>query len=464
MRTYDVVIVGGGVVGCAIARRLSLTRATVALLEAASDVGEGASKGNSGIASCGAETTPGTLESQLILGSADAWEALCAALDTPFERIGGLNVALTAEEEERLPAMLAEAKANGVPAEIVSGADARRLEPLLTPAARAALHVPGDGIIDPIRLTIGYAELAARNNAEILRATRVTGARREGDRLTVLETTAGPVGARWVVNAAGVEADTVAAFAGGAALSSWPRHGQAWLLDRELGRHFRKIVGGIPDEVTRGVYVTPTTNRSVLVGPTARNHEDRDDRRTDGETLDAIMERGRRLVPSIAREHAIKVFAANRPAGDPVYRVERDATVANLVHAAAIRSTGVSSSPAVAEHVRALLHDAGAPVGEDRPDAILAIQPLPRLLGHTRPEELVALDPRYGQVICACEQVTAAEIAAAFAMRVPPRTLDAVRKRTRATGGRCQGAYCQAGVSLLCSAYGGLRPEDVWPA
>ena len=464
MRTYDVVIVGGGVVGCAIARRLSLTRATVALLEAASDVGEGASKGNSGIATCGAETTPGTLESELILASAHGWEALCAALDTPFERIGTLSLALTADEEARLPHMLAEAKANGVAAEIVSGAEARRLEPLVTPDVRAALHVPGDGIIDPIRLTVGYAELAARNGADIRRSTRVTGAQRDGDRVTVLDTTAGPVGARFVVNAAGVEADTVAALAGGAELSSWPRHGQAWLLDRELGRHFAKSVGGIPDEVTRGVYVTPTTNRSVLVGPTARNHDDRDDRRTDAETLDAIMERGRRLVPSIAPERAIKVFAANRPAGDPVYRVERDATIANLVHAAAIRSTGVSSSPAVAELVRALLEEAGAPVGEDRPDATLALLPLPRLLGHPHPEALVAVDPRYGQVICACEQVTAAEIAAAFAMRVPPRTLDAVRKRTRATGGRCQGAFCQAGVSFLCSAYGGIRPEEVWPA
>jgi glycerol-3-phosphate dehydrogenase len=464
MRTYDVVIVGGGVIGCAIARRLSLTRATVALLEAASDVGEGASKGNSGIATCGAETAPGTLESQLILASADGWEALCAALDTPFERIGTLSLALTAEEEARLPAMLAEARENGVAAEIVPGPEARRLEPLVTPDVRAALHVPGDGIIDPIRLTIGYAELAARNDATILRSTQVTGFARDGERLTRVETTAGPVGARFVVNAAGVEADTVAGLAGGAALQSWPRLGQAWLLDRELGRQFAKVVGGIPDEVTRGVYVTPTTNRSVLVGPTALNHEDRDDRRTDAETLDGIMERGRRLVPAISPDRAIKVFAANRPAGDPVYRVERDATVANLVHAAAIRSTGVSSSPAVAELVRDLLEEAGAPVDGDRPDATLALVPMPRLLGHPQPEKLFALDPRYGQVICACEQVTAAEIAGAFAMRVPPRTLDAVRKRTRATGGRCQGAFCMAGVSFLCSAYGGLRPGELWPS
>src|SRR4051794_21728869 len=182
MRTFDVVVVGGGVVGCAVARRLSLTRATVAVVEAATDVGEGASKGNSGIATCGAETTPGTRESELILASADAWEALCASLDTPFERIGTLSLALTSEEEERLPHLLAEARANGVQAEIVSGAAARRLEPLITPATRAALHVPGDGIIDPIRLTLGYAELAARNGATILRGTRVTAFRREGDR------------------------------------------------------------------------------------------------------------------------------------------------------------------------------------------------------------------------------------------------------------------------------------------
>ena len=248
----------------------------------------------------------------------------------------------------------------------MSGAAARRLEPLITPATRAALHVPGDGIIDPIRLTVGYAELAARNGATILRDTRVTGFRREGDRITVVETTREPLGARFVVNAAGVEADRVSALAGGADFTGWPRLGQAWLLDRELGRQFSKIVGGIPDEVTRGVYVTPTTNRSVLVGPTALNHEDRDDRRTDAETLDWIMERGRRLVPAIAPERAIKVFAANRPAGDPVYRVERDEHVTNLVQAAAIRSTGVSSSPAVAELVRDLLAEAGAPVGDDR--------------------------------------------------------------------------------------------------
>jgi len=208
----------------------------------------------------------------------------------------------------------------------------------------------------------------------------------------------------------------------------------------------------------------PTTNRSLLLGPTAVDHEDRGDRAVDAGTLEQVLAAAQRLVPAVRREYAIKTFAANRPASDPVYRVARDTRVENLVHAAGIRSTGVSSSPAVAEMVRGLLEELGMPVGEERPDALTGLEPLPRLLGHPRPQELIARDERYGQVICACEQVTAAEIAAAHEMRVPPVSLEGVRKRTRATGGRCQGAYCQAGVSFLCSAYGGLRPEDVWPA
>ncbi|HUZ83739.1 MAG TPA: (2Fe-2S)-binding protein, partial [Gaiellales bacterium] len=163
----------------------------------------------------------------------------------------------------------------------------------------------------------------------------------------------------------------------------------------------------------------------------------------------------------VRRELAIKTFAANRPAGDPVYRVEGDRDCANLVHAAAIRSTGVSSSPATAERVHEILAAMGAPVLDERPGAESALEPLPRLLGHPRPEELFAIDRLYGQVVCACEQVTAAEIAAAHATRLPPRSLDALRKRTRAGGGRCQGAVCTAGLSFLHSLHTGRRPEQI---
>ena len=168
-----------------------------------------------------------------------------------------------------------------------------------------------------------------------------------------------------------------------------------------------------------------------------------------------------RWCPACRREHAIKTFAANRPASDPVYRVGRDSTVENLVHAAGIRSTGVSSSPAMAELVRSLVAELVPEAGEDRPDAVRELEPLPRLLWNDSPEGLLDLDPRYGQVICACEQVTAAEIAAAYGAALPPRSLEGLRKRTRAMGGRCQGALCLSGCSFMHSLHTGDAPARI---
>jgi glycerol-3-phosphate dehydrogenase len=457
----DVVVIGGGVVGCAVAWRLSSTGARVTLVEAAHDLCEGASKGNTGIATSGGDCHPGTLELELVRRSSPGWEALCTRLDTPFHRIGTLAVALTEDDERRLPELLRDAHDCGAAAEIVTGDQARALEPLVSDEARAALHFPDDGIIDSIRLTIGYAELAARNGVEVLRGAPVHSIERDGDRIVAVTAGDRRIATRSVVNAAGVEADTISGLAGGETFRTWPRQGQYWLLDRELGGRFRKVVGGVPTPVTRGIYCVPTTNRSLLLGPTAVDHEDRTDRAVDTETLDHVFDAAQRLVPSIGREHAIKTFASNRPASEPTYRIAVDAEVTNLVHAAGIRSTGVSSSPAVAEMVRGLLEGLGLPVGEQRPDAVTQLEPLPRLLGHASPEQLFARDPRYGQVVCACEQVTAAEIAAVHGMAVPPTSLEGVRKRTRATGGRCQGSFCLAGVSFLHSLHAGRRPQQI---
>ena len=454
MRDYDVVIVGGGVVGCAIARRLSFTTARVALVEAAGDVGEGASKGNTGIATCGADCPPGSHEAELVTRSSPGWEALCVSLDTPFRRIGSLAVARTAEEEARLDELRAGARANRCEAEIATGERARALEPMLTRSARAALHVPGDGIVDPLRLTIGCAELAARNGVEVHLDAPVTGFRMRGERITHVETPGGVIAAGCVVNAAGIEADTVSRLAGGEPFTTWPRQGQYWLLDREVGSRFRAIVGGVPGAESRGVYCVPTTHGSLLLGPTARDGTDRRDRATDAASLDGVFEAARRLVPELDRRWALKTFAANRPASEPGYRIGIDRNRANLVHAAGIRSTGVSSSPAIAELVHETLAAAGAPVQDERPGAATALEAVPRLFGHRDPAALFAGDPAYGDVVCPCEQVTAAEIAAALRMRVAPRSVDGVRKRTHAAAGRCQGAMCLGRIAGLIEAHG----------
>ena len=454
MREYDVVIVGGGVVGCAIARRLSFTTARIALVEAADDVCEGASKGNTGIATCGADCPPGSLEAELVRRSSPGWEALCASLDTPFRRIGGLAVALTAGQEDALRDLHRDARANGCHAEIVSGERARAIEPMLAAGARAALHVPADGIVDPLRLTIGYAELAARNGVDVHLESPVTGFLADGDRLTHVETPRGTLAAGFVVNAAGIEADTISRLAGGEPFTTWPRQGQYWLLDREVGSRFRAVVRGMPSPAGRGVYCVPTPHGSLLLGPTARDSTDRADRAVDAESLAGILAAARGLVPSLDRGQAIKTFAANRPACDPEYRIGADRNRANLVHAAGIRSTGVSSSPAVAELVHEALARAGAPVLDERRGAVPALEPVPRLFGHPDPAALFALDRGYGDVACPCEQVTAAEVAAALGMRIAARTVAGVRKRTHAAAGRCQGATCLGALTRLLDAGG----------
>lgn len=457
---FDVAVIGGGVVGTAVAMRLSKTTARVVLLEAADDLAEGASKGNSGIAECGYDTTPGSLETRLIRESSPRWEDIAHRLDVPFKRLGSLSVALTDEEGARLPHLLEVAEVNGVAAEIVSAEEARRLEPLVSPDCRGALYLPEEGIIDPLRLTFGYAELAALNGATFFLSSPALAFEKSHGQLDAIITPHARIHARFVVNASGVQADGISALAGGEAFTMWPRKGQFWILDREFGSRLRHIVVAVPTPKTRGVLVVPTTHGSVLLGPTAEDLEDRFDRATVPDTLERVFEKAKALVPSVSLDFAIKTFAGVRPASDPVYRIKRDPNVKNLVHAAAIRSTGVSSSPAVADTVLDLLREAGLRA-DNRSDAITSIPRVPRLLFEEEPERLGELDRRYRQVVCVCEQVTAAEIVAALTARVPARSIEGVRKRTRATGGRCQGAVCMAGVSFLCSLQLNLPPEQI---
>ena len=261
------------------------------------------------------------------------------------------------------------------------------------------------------------------------------------------------------MNAAGLAAGALAGPAGGATFRTWPRQGQYLLPDRWFGEAMRAVVGGVPTPHTRGVYVVPTTNGSCLLGPTARDHDDPHDRAVDAPTLEDVWARCAALVPSIPRDAIIKTYAANRPAADRVYRVEADPDVPGLIHAAATfhRDLVVASRRGARPRPPRRRRRAGrAPAG-----ALDRLEPLPRLLHHPEPARLAARDPRYGQVVCACEHVSAAEIAAAFRLALPPASIDGVRRRTRATGGRCQGALCLAGTSFLLSVHGGIAPEAV---
>jgi glycerol-3-phosphate dehydrogenase len=455
---FDVVIVGGGVLGTAAAARLAQTTARVALVEAHSDIAAGASKGNAGIVT--AYYAPeGTLESRLLLDSLYRWEDICERLDVPFRRCGVLTVALDAEQEAALEPLAAQQRAVGLQPRILTAAQARELEPLITERVRAALFLPEEGIIDPFRLTWGYAELAAANGAEVRLSHPVTGIVSEADGTLTVRTARGSLRARQLVNAAGLGANAVSVLAGGESFHDWPRKGQYWVLDRSFGARMQTVVVPVPGAITRGVQVVPTTNGSALLGPDAADHEDPLDVAVEHESLAALAATTAELIPSLTTELAIKTYAANRPAGDEPVRVRRDVRQPRMVHAYN-RSTGVSCSPATAERVLELLREAGLSCKE-RDDAVVRLPTVPRLLFASDPVSLVHADPRYCQVVCACEQVTAAELAAAVGGRVPARSIEGVRMRTRATGGRCQGAYCLAGVTLACALAAGVGPAGV---
>jgi glycerol-3-phosphate dehydrogenase len=454
----DVVVIGAGVLGCAIAARLARTTASVVVLEGAGDVAEGASKGNAGVAPS-YYARPGTLEADLIAASYRRWPALTRQLDVPYRQLGGIITALNEEQADGLAEILAEARGVGAAAEILDGDAVRRLEPLVTPDAISGVWLAEEGVIDPMRLTVGYAELAARNGAKFRFWSQVTGIERDGARAVLVRTPRVRVGARFIVNASGVRLGEVSALAGGEVFHMWPRKGEYWVLDREFGSRLQRIVFAAPSQESKGLHVVPTSDGTALLGPSADEIESPDDKATHEEVLASVFERARRLVPSVSLDFAIKAYAANRPASDDKVIARVDANVHNLVHVAN-RSSGVGASPGTADHVLGLLRIAGLDAGE-RPNAEDSIPTIPRLHGYPEPSALAATDPRYGQVVCVCEQVSAAEIAAALSSTIPARSIDGVRKRTRATYGRCQGAICAAGVAFMCSLATGEPPERV---
>lgn len=459
--TYDILIIGGGVFGTAIAERLSRTTASVCLVEKQGDVAEGASKGNAGVTSS-YFSAPGTLDARLVSASAPRWEDVCRRLNVPFQRIGSLVAALDDDEVAVLHTINEEALACGARAELVSGERARSMEPLLSPHCQAALYVPDDGVIDPMRLTCAFAELAATNGCTIKLNTPIIGFEKSDGQLHAAVTPFGKIRARHFINAAGLHADTVSHLAGGDRFRMWPRKGQYWILDRAFGARLNHVVNAvpsIPEGISKGIHVILTSRGSVLVGPTADDEDDRYDTATDGETLTYAFERAKRLVPSISLNYAIKSYSGLRPACDTPFFVCRDERVPNLIHSVS-RSIGVSSSLGVADYVCDLLRESGLHL-EDTPDAADSLPGLLNLRHCEHPEELTDVEDGSKTVICVCEQVTAAEIEAALTCRVPARSIDGVWKRTGATGGRCQGSLCLTGVTFLCSAHMNCPPDRV---
>jgi glycerol-3-phosphate dehydrogenase len=445
---HDVAVIGGGVVGTAIARELSRFALRVILLEAGPDVGAGTSKANTALLHTGFDAKPGTIEARLVRRGFELLGAYAERVGIAVERTGALLVAWEDEQLAALPGIAAVARENGHDdLREVAADELYAREPSLGPGARGALEVPGESIVDPFTPAIAFATEAVMAGCELRRDAPVTRLARRGDGWDV---TAGgdTIRARFVVNAAGLRSDEVHRLAGFGGFTVTPRRGELIVFDKLARPLVSHVLLAVPTATTKGVLVAPTVFGNVMVGPTA---DDIDDKTATGSTavgLARLRGEAARIVPALAAHEVTAVYAGLRAATEHVdYRLEIDADAAYAC-AGGIRSTGLSASMAIAEHVREGLAAAGLELAPRPEDELPALR-MPNLgeafpRPYRRPER-----PDHREIVCFCERVSRGEVADAMRSPVAPADLDGLRRRTRVLMGRCQGFFCGAELAAM---------------
>ncbi|HWO70117.1 MAG TPA: NAD(P)/FAD-dependent oxidoreductase [Actinomycetota bacterium] len=459
---YDVAVIGAGVVGAAVARELCRYELRIAILEGADDVGTGTSKANTAIWHTGFDAQPGSLEAALLRRSHPLLERYAAEAGVPFEKTGALLVAWNEDELALLPEVETRARANGyLRTRRLSAQELARREPHLGPGARGAIEVPDEGILCPFTTPLALASEAVLNGASLFLRAPVQAARREGA-LHVLTTPRGDLAAAWVVNAAGLHADEVDRLFGHETFTIVPRRGELIVFDKLARRLLSHVILPVPTQRTKGVLVAPTVFGNVLLGPTAEDVDDKTATATTAAGIARLLEAGRRILPPLLDEEVTATYAGLRAATEirdyriEVYPGERYACVGG------IRSTGLSACLGIAEHVRERLEDAGLALRLKRSFRPVRMPPVGE--SARRPHEddaAIAADPDHGRIVCHCERVSRAEILAACRAPIPARSLDGLRRRTRALFGRCQGFFCAEEVTRLLVEASGTAPATL---
>jgi glycerol-3-phosphate dehydrogenase len=446
----DVLIVGGGVVGCAIARELSLFDLRVTLLEAGPDVGAGTSKANTALLHTGFDAKPGTLESELVVRGYRLLADYAARVGIPVERTGALLVAWDEQQMAELPGIVERSRANGYDAVGEVGVEELyRREPHLGPGALGGLEVVDEGLICPFTTPLAFATEAVLAGCELRRGAAVSAIeRQDGGGFRVL---AGgdEWRARFLVNAAGLRSDEIDRMLGHERFTITPRRGELIVFDKLSRPLVSHIILAVPTKVTKGVLIAPTVFGNVMLGPTAEDVERKDDTSSTAAGLAYLRSEGRRIMPELLEHEVTAVYVGLRAATEHAdYQVSIDGGYACV---GGIRSTGLSASMAIAEHVRDQLGAAGlalAPREAPAPDLRM-----PNLGERSRRPyqdgKLIGRDPDYGRIVCFCERVTRGEICDALESPLPAVDLDGLLRRTRAHMGRCQGFFCGAELAAL---------------
>jgi glycerol-3-phosphate dehydrogenase len=471
---YDIIIIGGGIAGCMLARTLSRFQLDILLIEKESDIGSGSSAANTALIHPGYDPHPGSLKAKMNVAANPLWDNLAGELGFDFKRSGDYVVAIGPGELARLDWLMEQGKQNGVPGmSLISGEEMRNREPLIHPDVSGAIFAATGGICDPFMVTLAAGENAIHNGTRILLETSFEYFIFDGTKLIGIKTNRGEFLSRWVINSAGLFSDEVMHKAGlHPEFKITPRRGEYFILDgTEMS--INSVYFPVPTANSKGILVTTTVHGNTLLGPNAREIDDKNDLSNTSAGLQEVLDGALKLVPSIKPRSIIATFTGLRAGGNAPcltpgvnyqndFIIEIPKEVQGLINLAGIESPGLTCSPAIAQQVIELMKDAGEIFIEKKDwDPIRPARPQFRHMSHQDRQTLIEKDGRYGRVVCRCENITEGEIVAEINGPIPAHTYDAIKRRTWLGTGRCQGGFDMPRVTAILARELGLSPLQI---
>ena len=462
----DIAVIGAGVVGCAVARSLTKYNLSVEVFEKASDVADGTSKANSGIVHSGHDAAPGSLKAKYNLLGNEMYGELCRQLSVPYKNNGTLVLAFSDEQLQEVDRLVEQSVVNGVKGvRRISAAELFEMEPSLNPAAVGALYAPTGGIVSPYEMTVALAENAAKNGAVFHLDCQVTGIEKEdgGFKITAGGNT---YHARAVVNCAGLFADEINNIISQKKYKITARRGEYVILDRRNEGRVKAAVFQLPHKLlsghTKGIVIAPTAEGTIMLGPTATDVEDKNARENTQSGFSEVLTGAALSWPDFPRGDIIGGFSGLRahPEGNDFVIGEAE-DVPGFYNCLGIESPGLTSAPAIAEDVALWAANRLHAEKNEKFDGTRAMPKPFREMTDAERAAAIERDPEYGRIVCRCETVTEAEIRAAIRAPIGARTLDAVKRRTRAGMGRCQSGFCSTRVIEILAQELHCSPLDI---
>ncbi len=467
---YDVTIIGGGVVGCAIARELSRYDLFVSLIEKESDVGLGTSSRNSGVIHSGINYKPGTLRAKVDVRGNKLMDKLCRDIKVKMKRIGKITVAKDEKDIPTLYRLKEQGEVNGVPGlKILDQKEMRKIQPGVS--GISALYSPSSGIVCPYGLTIGLAENAHDNGVHFHLCQEVSSIETLTDGGFMIRMKSGTrLQTQVLINAAGLFADSICRMAGIEEYRIYPCRGEYYVLDKRLNGTIKTLIYPAPrtDDPGLGIHLTPTVDGNILIGPSAEYIEEHEDYACTAEIMKSLREEGHNLLPDLQMSDFIRNFSGVRPkltppevGGNSDFVIEDRRDINGFINLAGIESPGLTSAPAIAEMVLSMVGDhlplrPNVHFSPDRKGSPFFFSELPE----EEKKQLISENPNYGEIICRCEKITKQEILDAINNPLGARTFVSIKYRARSGMGRCQGGFCMPRITKILRDEFGLSPEE----